>query len=214
MPTPDAMATEKERLYESSSLRDDLNDAEATVLLEWGESQLQRLANEFPDEFEAKARFLRQLLKNINRFVGQREFNEMEGQLKYMSKVSMYLEPLGWNNVSSNDIFAELPDDKANMTGNLLAIIRVLSPKQAAESQVVDTPPTIEAQSLAPNLDISEEIIDPIISSSQISDTVEDIKEAMQDNLSDFADGGTYNFSDKLKSEFIEAYTEYDEEDE
>lgn len=213
MPTSDAMATEKERLYESSSLRDDLNDAEATILLEWGESQLQRLAEEFPDEFEAKARFLRQLLKNINRFVGQREFNKMDGQLKYMSKVSMYLEPLGWENVSSDDLFAELPEDKANMSGNLLAIIRVLSPK-AETTLPVETSPTDEAQAIAPNLDVVEDIIDPITASSQISDTLDKLKQAMQDRVSDFVNTDTHDKNDELTTDFIEAYTDYDEENE
>ena len=84
-------------------------------------------------KFEAKARFLRQLLKNINRFVGQREFNDEAGQAKYMKKVSMYLEPLGWTDVSERDLFNAVPDDKTNMLANLLAIIRVLSPQADTE---------------------------------------------------------------------------------
>ncbi|MEO1290154.1 MAG: hypothetical protein AAFV93_20575 [Chloroflexota bacterium] len=95
MVAQEAIASEKERLYESASLRDDLNDSEAKILLEWGESQVERLAQEYPDEFEKKGRFLRQLLKNINRFVGQREFNEADGQREYISKFVKYLEPLG-----------------------------------------------------------------------------------------------------------------------
>jgi len=138
MPSPEEIAAEKERLYESSSLRDDLNDAEATILLEWGQSQIDRLATEFPEEFEQKARFMRQLLKGINRFVGQREFNEMEGQMKYMKKVIMYLEPLGWEGPGADELFAALPDDKANMTGNLLALLQVLSP--ASDDNPEDEP--------------------------------------------------------------------------
>lgn len=127
MPTPDEIQLNKERLYESSSLADDLNDAEAQVLLKWGEGQIDRLAESYPEEFEQKARFLRQLMKNINRFVGQREFNEMDGQQKYMSKVAQYLEPLGWQGISSGALFATLPDDKTDMAGNLDAILSVLN---------------------------------------------------------------------------------------
>ncbi|MGJ3237442.1 MAG: hypothetical protein ACFE0Q_01925 [Anaerolineae bacterium] len=144
MVSTDDMMLNKERLYESSSLRDDLNDAEATVLLEWGESQLERLAQDFPEEFEQKARFLRQLLKNINRFVGQREFNEIDGQQKYMSKISMYLEPLGWAGIDEAQLFEALPEDKADMAANLAAILRVLSPDESDSPTDKDdgTPPT------------------------------------------------------------------------
>lgn len=128
MPTPDELVANKERLYESASLRDDLNDDEATILLKWGEEQVERIAADFPDEFEQKCRFLRQLIKNINRFVGQREFNEYEGQQKYMSKVSMYLPQLGWEGITEEQLFSLLPEDKADMNSNLHAILELLSP--------------------------------------------------------------------------------------
>jgi hypothetical protein len=128
MPTPDEIVVNKEHLYESASLRDDLNDDEATVLLKWGEEQIERIAKDFPDEFEPKCRFLRQLLKNINRFVGQREFNELEGQQQYMSKVSMYLPPLGWESIDEEQLFSVLSEDKADMSSNLRAILGLLSP--------------------------------------------------------------------------------------
>ena len=122
MPSAEEIAAEKDRLYESSALRDDLNDAEATVLLlQWGEGQVERLAEEFPGEFEKKARFMRQLLKGINRFVGQREFNEIDGQTKYMSKFVKYLEPLGWIGIAEDELFAVLPEDKADLAGKSLS---------------------------------------------------------------------------------------------
>lgn len=141
MPSAEEIASQKERLYESSSLRDDLNDSEATVLLDWAQGQIDRLAEEFPDNFEKQARFLRQLLKAINRFVGQREFNEMEGQAKYMGKIIMYLKPLGWDNISADDVFAILPDDKADMASNLTAILAVLSPSNAESDEIQEDTP-------------------------------------------------------------------------
>lgn len=128
MPSEHDIQMEKERLYESSSLRDDLDDSEAQVLLRWGEKQVERLARQYPDDFEQRARFMRQVLKNINRFVGQREFNEREGQEKYMKKITMYFEKLGWDDVDAEQLFAALPDDKADMANNLDALLRVLSP--------------------------------------------------------------------------------------
>lgn len=150
MPTPEAIAAEKERLYESSSLRDDLNDSEATVLLTWGEGQIDRLAQAFPDEFEQKARFMRQVLKHINRFVGQREFNDLDGQKKYMDKIGKYLEAVGWADVSTNTLFAALPKDKADMAANLNAILKVLSPSKAVEDAPTDdAPPTDQVSQVA-----------------------------------------------------------------
>jgi len=145
MPTADAIASEQERLYESSSLRDDLNDAEAQVLLQWGQAQVERMAADYPDEFEQKCRFLRQLIKNINRFVGQREFNELEGQQKYMRKVGMYLPQLGWHGITEELIFAQLPDDKADMTANLQAVLQVLSPVDESAAEQKDENPFVDS---------------------------------------------------------------------
>ena len=211
MPTPDAITTEKERIYSSSSLRDDLNDAEATVLLEWGESQLQRLAEVFPDEFEAKARFLRQLLKNINRFVGQREFNDMTGQAKYMSKISMYLEPLGWENLSSDDLFNALPEDKADMSANLIAIIRVLSPK-VAEEVPSDAPSNPDV--IASGADIIDEMVEPIMSQAQNIAEQLDALSGFDDIAQDKPDDTYKPFNRPSTNHFLEADSDYDQEKE
>jgi hypothetical protein len=128
-PTDEAIASEEQRLYESASLRDDLNDDEAQTLLQWGQTQVRRLAAEQPDDFEQQTRFLRQLIKSINRFVGQREFQDSRaGEDKYMKKIVLWLPKLGWDDVSREQLYNALPDDKADMAGNLQAILRVLSP--------------------------------------------------------------------------------------
>src|SRR5690242_20386946 len=112
MPTEKEISLEQQSLYDSAALRDDLNDAEATILLTWAEGQVARVAKDFPDEFEQKNRFLRQVIRGINRFVGQREFNELDGQKEYMSKFAMYLPQLGWGHVTEDALFAALPADK------------------------------------------------------------------------------------------------------
>lgn len=127
MPTQEELSSQKERLYESSSLRDDLHDEEAEKLLQWGERQIERIAQNYPDEFEKQCRFLRQLLKGINRFIGQREFNDAQGQRKYMSKVSMYLEPLGYT-ATEQDLLNRLPEDPKDMHTGLMAILNYLDP--------------------------------------------------------------------------------------
>lgn len=127
-PTQHEIELEREKLYESASLRDDLNDEAATLLLAWGERQVESLAVAHPDEFEAYTRSLRQLLKRINRFVGQREFQDEDGQKDYMSKVMMWLPRLGFAAVTQEQLFAALPDDKTDMTANVQALLMVLTP--------------------------------------------------------------------------------------
>ena len=63
-----------EKLYEDAAVRDSLADAEADTLLRWGEDQIMRLADVAPDDdtFEALTGELRGLLKDVNRFVGER----------------------------------------------------------------------------------------------------------------------------------------------
>lgn len=141
MVTEQEMAAEQERIYESPSLRDDLNDEEATRLLQWGEGQVERMAQDFPDDFEQQCRFLRQLIKNINRFVGQREFNDEAGQRKYMGKAAMYLPKLGWESVTEDDLMATLPDDATDMRANLEAILALLTPQAPASDAATNAPP-------------------------------------------------------------------------
>lgn len=146
MPTEEEIRTNQASLYDSAALRDDLNDAEATILLTWGEGQVARIAQAYPDEFEQKNRFLRQLIKGINRFVGQREFNELEGQKEYFSKVSLYFQHLGWGDISEDAVFAALPADKKDMLGTLRAILNILSPAPTAPSDA--EPPAMTAPSV------------------------------------------------------------------
>lgn len=143
MPTPDEIRAERERLYESPALRDDLNDAEATVLLEWADQQVQRLAVDAANDFEKQCRFLRQMVKAINRFVGQRQYNDRDGQQKYMDKVVMWLPQVtGFDHVTEPQLWDALPDDTADMSANLQAILGVLSPADDAEPEPPADEPT------------------------------------------------------------------------
>jgi hypothetical protein len=145
MPVEQEIGIEKERLYESAALRDDLNDAEATVLLKWGETEIERLALLFPDELEQKARFLRQVIKHINRFVGQREFNQLEGQKEYLSKIFPYLPQLGWASIDEMIFFAAMPQDPKDMMGTLMAILNTLTPPVASPDPLpAPTEPPLE----------------------------------------------------------------------
>lgn len=63
-----------ERLYEDPSLRDELIDDEASVLLGWAEDQTIRLAESVPDEaqFDQQFTILRKMITAVNRFIGYR----------------------------------------------------------------------------------------------------------------------------------------------
>jgi hypothetical protein len=183
-PADDTIAAEEQRLYESASLRDDLNDEEAQTLLTWGQKQVRRLAVDYADNFEQKTRFLRQLIKGINRFVGQREFQQTrEDEDKYMKKIMLWLPKLGWDDISREQLYRALPDDKADMAGNLRAILRVLSPPDTttADGQATLSPHT-EGQHPADS--------EPAASSSTPSDPTDDTAH----NLDDTGDDNNDNF--------------------
>lgn len=63
---------EQQRLYEISSLTDELADDDAQVLLEWGAAQLPLLIGDMSD-VEPKAKGLRRLLRSMSDYVGQVE---------------------------------------------------------------------------------------------------------------------------------------------
>lgn len=136
MPTETEIKAERERLYESTALRDELNDDEATILLEWGEKHVVRLAQASADgaALEQQARFLRQLLKNINRFVGQRQYNNREEQLVYLEKVVQWLGKLGFKEHSGPDLIDKMPADSKDMAATLRALLDAIDPAAPAPS--------------------------------------------------------------------------------
>lgn len=132
MPTDTEIQTERQRLYDSAALREDINDDEATILLEWGEKHVVRLGQAASDgaDLEQKARFLRQLIKNINRFVGQRQYNDRAGQLDYMEKVTKWLEnpSLGFKAFTADELLDKLPSDTKDMAATLRALLDAIDP--------------------------------------------------------------------------------------
>jgi len=145
MPTETEIQTERERLYDSAALREDINDDEATVLLEWGEKHVVRLGQAAADsaDLEQRARFLRQLLKNINRFVGQRQYNDRAGQLDYMEKVVKWLAnpTLGFKNHSADELLDELPSDTKDMAATLRVLLNAIDPGNGGPGGSSDAPP-------------------------------------------------------------------------
>ena len=68
---------EQQRLYEISSLTDEIHDAPARSLLEWASAQIPKLARN-SNQLEKRAKQLRLLLQTINQFMGQLEHMDDE----------------------------------------------------------------------------------------------------------------------------------------
>jgi len=63
---------EQQRLYEIPSLTDEMDDENATSLLEWASAQIIELAGD-GSQLEARAKVLRRLVGDINLFMGHVE---------------------------------------------------------------------------------------------------------------------------------------------
>lgn len=190
MPGDAEIQAERERLYESTALRDDLMDPEAEILLRWGEGQVERLAHEMPDEFEQKSRFLRQLLKHINRFVGQREFNDTAGQAKYLADVVKWLGPLGFSGDHSvESLLSILPPDAKDMNATLQAVLAALTPPIAETPPAPPEEPTLAA--VAPPADA---LVNPLagaaLSASEVSEQTESTSAEAAEDSAPSADEG------------------------
>ncbi|QPC83255.1 hypothetical protein G4Y79_02440 [Phototrophicus methaneseepsis] len=145
MASEEKLQQEIERLYESTAVRDDLNDSEAQVLLQWGADYLRQSAADTSDEaFEERSKYMRQLMKDINRFVGQREFMDSMREFEQLGKVMKWLPHTGLGEVNQAQAAVNLPEDKGDMRANLDAILEMITPgKTPATSQAA-------AQSAAP----------------------------------------------------------------
>ncbi len=86
------------RLYEDESLRGELTDDEANLLLKWGEAQCQAVAaQELSDPaFEAWAAAFKRLLVSLNRFIGKRETLAPQEQQAVLSGIGAVAEAAGY----------------------------------------------------------------------------------------------------------------------
>jgi hypothetical protein len=127
MPTPDEIRNAKETLYQTSGVRDDLNDDEATILLQWAETRIDYLAQQEGD-FDQQNRFLRQLLARIDRFVGQRQYMDEASHSEHVDNLMKAMAITHFGTITREQIVANLPTDKADMRANLQAILDTLTP--------------------------------------------------------------------------------------
>ncbi len=86
------------QLYEDESLTDELVDADAAVLLKWGEAQLPQLIAQAPTEtaFEESFGSLRRYIRQVNRFVGKRDAaapQDLQEMLARLAEAALALRP-------------------------------------------------------------------------------------------------------------------------
>lgn len=142
--SPKQIEDEKIRLYETPAVREDLDDAEAEVLLRWAEQQIDRLAREDGD-FAQKNRFLRQLLARINTLIGQRPYVDAAGEAHFLEALMKVLPLNGYTTITPEQVLACLPQDRADIRANLTALLtllnRELPPQLTPPSAHPDLPP-------------------------------------------------------------------------
>lgn len=140
--TPQDIAAAKETLYSTGGVRDDLDDAEAEILLAWADGQIDRLAHTDGD-FGQQNRFLRQLLARIDRLVGQRPYLDEVGHAEHITNLLKMTHLNGFTDVTETQIVDALPADKANARANLEAILQLLTPTAAMPAEPL---PATESQ--------------------------------------------------------------------
>lgn len=86
-----------QQLYEDSSVRDELPDDDAQLLLTWAESEISRLDHETADDeqFSAAADALRRLLMQINRLVGGRAGSTPDEQRARFDRIAALAASIG-----------------------------------------------------------------------------------------------------------------------
>lgn len=84
-------------LYENPATRSELNDAEAETLLQWGVSQIQRLADSEMDDFafEEASGQVRRLLRRMNFLAAQRSYLPAEDQAKALQAIAEHAAAIG-----------------------------------------------------------------------------------------------------------------------
>jgi hypothetical protein len=120
-------------LYNSDTVRDELTDDEARVLLQWGEAQVARLAaKDFADvAFDVLVDHLRQVMIAVNAFVGRRVGASMEDQRYLLGDIMALAEPLNYRvNRAELNLFlwSEASTDDPTLMERLVSALHPFEP--------------------------------------------------------------------------------------
>lgn len=161
------------QLYESESLRTELRDEEASLLLMWGEARLRELANrDLPDsQFDQVCEKFRSMLAAINVCVGKRKTSPSQ-HLPMMASISSAAEASGYK-LTPDDQTLFLKEQGAltnqDAISELLGLLKpaeIPSPSSPSVDQAAEiiTPPVVIESAQPPAEDVGEaksEIITP-----------------------------------------------------
>jgi hypothetical protein len=86
---------EQQRLYEVSSMTDELIDDDAQILLSWASAQLPLMSVTL-DTIEQQAKTLRRLVRSINRYVGQAQYTREDERQTKLERIYTYATELSY----------------------------------------------------------------------------------------------------------------------
>jgi len=154
------------QLYESDTLRSELRDEEASLLLHWGEARIMELAErDLPDsEFDRLTEGLRSLLAAINVCVGKRKTSPSQ-HLSMMATIGSTAEAAGFT-LPEEDQAAFLKHQAG--LANQDAISELLGLLKPAEAAPQPPPPPSET--------IGEAVAEIAAPEPVINDLVEEVK--------------------------------------
>jgi hypothetical protein len=130
------LQTATSRLYEDISLREELGDDSAEVVLNWGEKQLPRIVESSPDEatFDEQFHTLRRVMKIINRMVSGRADGDMEKQNKRLSALMERAAEAGFNPQVTPDVFVSQSADM-NESDAVKSLLQLIAPETMIEPE-------------------------------------------------------------------------------
>lgn len=137
-----------QQLYEDTSARDELSDEEANVLLGWGEAQIKDLAERGLDDtaFDEAFAHLRGVMKNINRYTGQRTYASPEALLALLNELAAEAQSLGVNVQAQ-----QLAIPQAQAADDNIALIQALTALVTPGANAPAQAQTVSAEPPAPN---------------------------------------------------------------
>lgn len=112
-------------LYEDAEVRSDLNDDDADRLLHWGSEQIRRIAETQPQVSQSVAKFVRDLLRQINRFAGRIQHVDDPSTQTNVREIVNAGQALGWT-LAPADVLSVLdyyhPDARSVLEGVLRVV--------------------------------------------------------------------------------------------
>lgn len=133
-----------ELLYTNTSVRDELTDDEAEVIIQWGIKHIKQLAaKDLPDEdFEESIGHLTKLMNRINRFAARRADQDTEKQQQSLDRIRESAEQVGLPIAQAQlDAFLSQPVAQADdINANLQQLLALVD--DAPDGGEGDTPPT------------------------------------------------------------------------